>query len=242
MPEKQLLFDDDARTKLMRGVDHLGRVVGVTLGPSGRNGRRARVWALPVVCSDGVTIAKEVELPDVYENMGAQLVKEAASKTNDLVGDGTTTSVVLTQSIVREGFKNIAAGANGQSLKSGIDKAVATAVAEIGRISTSVQNQEQVRKVAALSAHEDGMAEMIADAMDKVGREGVITVEESKTLTDEIDVVEGMRLDRGYLSPHFVTDSDRMEVNLEEPLFLITDQKLSAASDIVPTLEKVEEA
>ena len=242
MPEKQLLFDDDARTKLMRGVDHLGRVVGVTLGPSGRNVLLSRVWALPVVCSDGVTIAKEVELPDVYENMGAQLVKEAASKTNDLVGDGTTTSVVLTQSIVREGFKNIAAGANGQSLKSGIDKAVATAVAEIGRISTSVQNQEQVRKVAALSAHEDGMAEMIADAMDKVGREGVITVEESKTLTDEIDVVEGMRLDRGYLSPHFVTDSDRMEVNLEEPLFLITDQKLSAASDIVPTLEKVAEA
>ena len=242
MPEKQLLFDDDARTKLMRGVDHLGRVVGVTLGPSGRNVLLSRVWALPVVCSDGVTIAKEVELPDVYENMGAQLVKEAASKTNDIVGDGTTTSVVLTQSIVRGGFKNIAAGANGQSLKSGIDKAVATAVAEISRISTSVQNQEQVRKVAALSAHEDAMADMIADAMDKVGREGVITIEESKTLTDEIDVVEGMRLDRGYLSPHFVTDSDRMEVNLEEPLFLITDQKLSSASDIVPTLEKVAEA
>ena len=242
MPEKQLLFDDDARTKLMRGVDHLGRIVGVTLGPSGRNVLLSRVWALPVVCSDGVTIAKEVELPDVYENMGAQLVKEAASKTNDIVGDGTTTSVVLTQSIVRGGFKNIAAGANGQSLKSGIDKAVATAVAEISRISTSVQNQEQVRKVAALSAHEDAMADMIAEAMDKVGREGVITVEESKTLTDEIDVVEGMRLDRGYLSPHFVTDSDRMEVNLEEPLFLITDQKLSSASDIVPTLEKVAEA
>ena len=242
MPEKQLLFDDDARTKLMRGVDHLGRVVGVTLGPSGRNVLLSRVWALPVVCSDGVTIAKEVELPDVYENMGAQLVKEAASKTNDLVGDGTTTSVVLTQSIVRGGFKNIAAGANGQSLKSGIDKAVTRAVAEIGRISISVQNQEQVRKVAALSAHEDAMADMIADAMDKGGREGVITVEESKTLTDEIDVVEGMRLDRGYLSPHFVTDSDRMEVNLEEPLFLITDQKLSSASDIVPTLEKVTEA
>ena len=242
MPEKRLLFDDDARTKLMRGVDHLGRVVGVTLGPSGRNVLLSRVWALPVVCSDGVTIAKEVELPDVYENMGAQLVKEAASKTNDIVGDGTTTSVVLTQSIVRGGFKNIAAGANGQSLKSGIDKAVATAVAEISRISTSVQNQEQVRKVAALSAHEDAMADMIAEAMDKVGREGVITVEESKTLTDEIDVVEGMRLDRGYLSPHFVTDSDRMEVNLEEPLFLITDQKLSSASDIVPTLEKVAEA
>ena len=242
MPEKQLLFNDDARTKLMRGVDHLGRVVGVTLGPSGRNVLLSRVWALPVVCSDGVTIAKEVELPDVYENMGAQLVKEAASKTNDIVGDGTTTSVVLTQSIVRGGFKNIAAGANGQSLKSGIDKAVATAVAEISRISTTVQNQEQVRKVAALSAHEDAMADMIAEAMDKVGREGVITVEESKTLTDEIDVVEGMRLDRGYLSPHFVTDSDRMEVNLEEPLFLITDQKLSSASDIVPTLEKVAEA
>ena len=242
MAEKQLLFDEEARTSLMRGVDKLGRLVGVTLGPSGRNVLLSRVWALPVVCSDGVTIAKEVELPDAYENMGAQLVKEAAAKTNDVVGDGTTTSVVLAQSIVRGGFKNIAAGANGQSLRTGIGKAVDAVIEEIARMSISVQDQEQVRRVAALSAHEQAMAGMIAEAMDKVGREGVITVEESKTLTDEIEVVEGMRLDRGYLSPHFVTDSDRMEVSLEEPLFLITDQKLSSTNDIVPTLEKVAQA
>ena len=242
MAEKQLLFDEDARTSLMRGVDKLGRLVGVTLGPSGRNVLLSRVWALPVVCSDGVTIAKEVELPDAYENMGAQLVKEAAAKTNDVVGDGTTTSVVLAQAIVRGGFKNIAAGANGQSLKTGINLAVGAVIEEIARRSISVEDQEQVRRVAALSAHEEAMAGMIAEAMDKVGREGVITVEESKTLTDEIDVVEGMRLDRGYLSPHFVTDPERMEVSLEEPLFLITDRKLSSTNDIVPTLEKVAQA
>ena len=242
MAEKQLLFDEEARASLMRGVDKLGRLVGVTLGPSGRNVLLSRVWALPVVCSDGVTIAKEVELPDAYENMGAQLVKEAAAKTNDVVGDGTTTSVVLAQSIVRGGFRNIAAGANGQSLKTGINLAVNAVIEEIARMSISVQDQEQVRRVAALSAHEEAMAGMIAEAMDKVGREGVITVEESKTLTDEIDVVEGMRLDRGYLSPHFVTDPDRMEVSLEEPLFLITDRKLSSTNDIVPTLEKVAQA
>jgi len=242
MADKQLIFDEEARTSLMRGVDKLGRLVGVTLGPSGRNVLLSRVWALPVVCSDGVTIAKEIELPDAYENMGAQLVKEAAAKTNDVVGDGTTTSVVLAQSIVRAGFKNIAAGANGQSLKTGINKAVAAVIEEIARMSISVVDQEQVHRVAALSAHEEAMAGLIAEAMDKVGREGVITVEESKTLTDEIDVVEGMRLDRGYLSPHFVTDSDRMEVSLEDPLFLITDRKLSSTSDIVPTLEKVAQA
>jgi len=242
MADKQLIFDEEARTSLMRGVDKLGRLVGVTLGPSGRNVLLSRVWALPVVCSDGVTIAKEVELPDAYENMGAQLVKEAAAKTNDVVGDGTTTSVVLAQAIVRAGFKNIAAGANGLSLKTGINKAIDAVVGEIARMSISVQDQEQVRRVAALAAHEEAMAGMIAEAMDKVGREGVITVEESKTLTDEIDVVEGMRLDRGYLSPHFVTDPDRMEVSLEEPLFLITDRKLSSTADIVPTLEKVAQA
>ena len=242
MAEKQLKFDDDARASLMRGVDKLGRLVGVTLGPSGRNVLLSRVWALPVVCSDGVTIAKEVELPDAYENMGAQLVKEAAAKTNDVVGDGTTTSVVLAQSIVQRGFKNIAAGASGQSLRTGINKAVASVIEEISRMSITVQDQEQVRRVAALSAHEEALAGMIAEAMDKVGREGVITVEESKTLNDEINVVEGMRLDRGYLSPYFVTDSERMEVSLDEPLFLITDRKLSSTNDIVPTLEMVAQA
>ena len=242
MPEKQLSFDETARASLMRGVDELGKVVGLTLGPSGRNVLLARVWALPVVCSDGVTVAKEVVLPDPYENMGAQLVKEAASKTNDVVGDGTTTSVVLARSIVRNGFRDVAAGASGISLRTGINKAVAAVVAEIGKMSSPVENREQVARVAALSAHEEAIADLIAEAMDKVGREGVITVEESKSLIDELDVVEGMRLDRGYLSPHFVTDAQRMEVALEQPLFLITDQKLSSANDIIPTLETVLEA
>ncbi len=242
MPEKQLSFDETARASLMRGVDELGKVVGLTLGPSGRNVLLARVWALPVVCSDGVTVAKEVVLPDPYENMGAQLVKEAASKTNDVVGDGTTTAVVLARSIVRNGFRDVAAGASGISLRTGISQAVAAVVAEIGKMSAPVENREQVARVAALSAHEEAIADLIAEAMDKVGREGVITVEESKSLIDELDVVEGMRLDRGYLSPHFVTDAQRMEVVLEQPLFLITDQKLSSANDIIPTLETVLEA
>jgi chaperonin GroEL len=242
MADKQLIFDDQARASLMRGVDELGRVVGLTLGPSGRNVLLNRMWSLPVVCSDGVTIAKEVELPDVYENMGAQLVKEAASKTNDVVGDGTTTSVVLAQSMVRGGFMNIAAGANGMSLKAGIDKAVAVVVREISHSAIPVENREQVARVAALSAHEESIAELIAEAMDKVGREGVITVEESKSMVDEMDIVEGMRLDRGYLSPHFVTDTDRMEVSLDNPLVLITDTKVSSVNDIVPTLEKVTQA
>ena len=242
MADKQLIFDTEARESLMRGVNQLGRVVGLTLGPSGRNVLLSRVWSLPVVCSDGVTIAKEIELPDAYENMGAQLVKEAAAKTNDSVGDGTTTSVVLTQTIVRHGFMNVAAGANGLSLKSGIDKAVAAVLSELAAMSVPVEDQQQIRRVAALSAHEEALASLIAEAMDKVGREGVITIEESKTLTDELEVVEGMRLDRGYLSPHFVTNADRMEVDLEEPLFLLTDQKVSSTNDIVPTLEKVAQA
>ena len=242
MADKQLIFDEQARASLMRGVDELGRVVGLTLGPSGRNVLLNRMWSLPVVCSDGVTIAKEVELPDVYENMGAQLVKEAASKTNDVVGDGTTTSVVLARSIVRNGFMNIAAGASGMNLKSGIDKAVKAVVAELSNIAIPVENREQVARVAALSAHEEAIAQLIADAMDKVGREGVITIEESKSMTDELDIVEGMRLDRGYLSAHFVTDAQRMEVSLDEPLILITDGKVSTVNDIVPTLEKVAQA
>ena len=242
MPEKQLIFDEDARQSLMSGVDQLGRVVALTLGPSGRNVILGRVWTLPVVCSDGVTIAKEVELPDPYENMGAQVVKEAAAKTNDVVGDGTTTSVVLARSIIQGGFMNVAAGANPLALKSGIDQAVSAVSSEISAQAVAVESREQVARVAALSAHEEAIAELIADAMDKVGREGIITVEESRGLTDELDVVEGMRLDRGYLSPHFITDADRMEVSLDEPLFLLTDQKLSSAADVVPTLEAVAQA
>ena len=239
MADKQLTFDEDARTSLMRGVEELGRVVGITLGPSGRNVILNRMFGLPVVCSDGVTIAKEVELPEPYENMGAQLVKEAASKTNDTVGDGTTTSVVLARAIVRQGFMNVAAGANGIALKSGIDKAIEAVDKELTKMATPVQGREQIARVAALSAHEEAIAGLIADAMDKVGRAGVITIEESKALEDELEVVEGVRLDRGYIAPHFITDAQRMEVVLEEPLFLLTDQKISSPNDIVPILEKV---
>ena len=239
MPEKQLIFDETARRSLMSGVNQLGRAVALTLGPSGRNVILGRVWTLPVVCSDGVTIAKEIELPDPYENMGAQVVKEAAAKTNDVVGDGTTTSVVLARSIIRSGFLNVAAGANPMALKSGIDQAVGAVNEAIGAQATAVESREQVARVAALSAHEDAIAELIADAMDQVGREGIITVEESRSLDDELEVVEGMRLDRGYLSPHFVTDTERMEASLDGPLFLLTDQKLSAAADVVPALEAV---
>jgi chaperonin GroEL len=242
MADKQLIFDETARSSLMRGVDELGRVVGLTLGPSGRNVLLARVWALPVVCSDGVTVAKEVVLPDPYENMGAQLVKEAAAKTNDVVGDGTTTSVVLARAIVKDGFMNVAAGASPLGLKSGIAKAVDAAVQELSKMAVPVEDREQIARVAALSAHEEAIAQLIAEAMDKVGREGVITVEESKSLNDELEIVEGMGLDRGYLSPHFVTDQQRMEVVLDEPLFLFTDQKVSSSNDIVPTLEKAVQA
>ena len=242
MADKQLTFDAEARTSLMRGVDQLCRVVGLTLGPSGRNVLLNRMFGLPLVCSDGVTIAKEVELPDPYENMGAQLVKEAASKTNDTVGDGTTTSVVLAQAIARDGFQNVAAGANGTALRIGIGKAVAAVAEELKKMATPVESRDQIARVAALSAHEEAIAGLLADAMDRVGRDGVITVEESQTLTDELDVVEGVRLDRGFLSPHFVTDAQRMEVTLDDPYFLITDQKISAANEIVPLMEKVIEA
>ena len=242
MPDKQLTFEEEARTSLMRGVDQLGRVVGLTLGPSGRNVLLSRMFTLPVVCSDGVTIAKEVELADPYENMGAQLVKEAASKTNDTVGDGTTTSVVLAQAIIRQGFMNVAAGASGSALKSGIDQAVQAVMEELKKMAIAVEGRTQISRVAALSAHEEAIAEKLADAMDKVGLDGVITIEESKTLTDELEFVEGVRIDRGYISPHFVTDTQRMEVALDEPLFLITDQKISAPDEIVPIMEAVIQA
>ena len=239
MADKQLAFEEDARTSLMRGVDQLGRVVGLTLGPSGRNVLLSRMFTLPVVCSDGVTIAKEVELADPYENMGAQLVKEAASKTNDMVGDGTTTSVVLAQAIIRQGFMNVAAGAGGTGLQSGIGQAVQAVVEELKKMAITVEGRTQIFRIAALSAHEEAIAEKLADAMEKVGLDGVITVEESKTLFDELEFVEGVRIDRGYISPHFVTDAQRMEVALDEPLFLITDQKISTPDDIVPLMEIV---
>jgi len=239
MADKQLTFDQDARTSLMRGINELSRVVGLTLGPSGRNVLLSRTFGLPVVCSDGVTIAKEIELPEPYENMGAQLVKEAAAKTNDQVGDGTTTSVVLAQALVRQGFLNVAAGANGMALKSGIDRAVKAVIEELKKMAVPVENREQIGWVATLSAHEDAIAKLLADAMDKVGRDGVITVEESKAMDDELEIVEGVRLDRGYVSPHFVTDTEGMQAALDDPVFLLTDQKISSPNDIVPIMEKV---
>ena len=242
MADKQVTFENPARISLMRGVDELTRVVGLTLGPSGRNVLLNRMFSAPVVCSDGVTIAKEVELPDPYENMGAQLVKEAASKTNDTVGDGTTTSVVLAQSLVRNGFMNVAAGANGLALKAGMAKAVEAVTGELEKMAIPVKDRDQIQRIAALSAHEEAIASLLAEAMDKVGRDGVITIEESKTLVDELDIVEGVRVDRGYISPHFINDAQRMEVALDEPLFLLTDQKVSASNDIVPVMEKVIEA
>ena len=239
MADKQLSFEEEARVSLLSGVEQLRRVVGLTLGPSGRNVMLSRMFGNPVVCSDGVTIAKEVELPDPYENLGAQLVKEAASKTNDAVGDGTTTSVVLADAMVHGGFKNVAAGANGMSLRTGIETAVDAVVAELREMAIPVEGREQVARVAALSAHEEAIAEQLANALEKVGRDGVVTIEESKSLSDELDFVEGVRIDRGYLSPHFVTDTQRMEVAIDRPYFLLTDQKVSSPSDLIGILEKM---
>ena len=242
MADKQLVFDEEARASLMRGVDELKRVVGITLGPSGRNVLLSRMFGLPIVCSDGVTVAKEVELEEPYENLGAQLVKEAAAKTNDAVGDGTTTSVVLTQSIVRNGFMNVASGANGIGIRDGVDMAVEAVVTELRNMAIPVEDKERVTRVAALSAHEEPIATLLADALDKVGRDGVVTIEESKSIEDDLEFVEGVRVDRGYLSPHFVSDTQRMEVAIDNPMFLITDQKISSPNEVVGIMEKMLQA
>ena len=239
MAGKQLTYSEDARRSLKSGIDTLADAVKITLGPRGRNVILDKKFGPPQVCSDGVTIAKEIELPDAFENMGAQLLKETASKTNDAAGDGTTTSVVLAQAIIGEGFKNVAAGANPMALKRGIDKAVEAVVGELKKMSTSVDSRDQIAQVAALSAHEDGIGQTIADAMEKVGKDGVITVEESKSLSDETEYVEGMQVDRGYTSPYFITNADRMETVIEDPSIIITDKKISAVSDLLPTLEKL---
>ena len=242
MAGKQLTYSEDARKSLKTGVDTLADAVKITLGPRGRNVILDKKFGPPQVCSDGVTIAKEIELPDPFENMGAQLLKESASKTNDTAGDGTTTSVVLAQSIINDGFRNVAAGANPMALKRGVDKAVGAIVAELKKMSTSVETRDQIAQVAALSAHEDEIGDTIADAMEKVGKDGVITVEESKGLSDETEFVEGMQIDRGYISPYFITNPDRMETVIEEPYILMTDKKISAVSDMLPTLEKLLQA
>jgi len=236
---KQLSYGEEARRSLKKGIDSLANAVKVTLGPRGRNVVLDKKFGPPSVCSDGVTIAKEIDLEDPYENMGAQLIKEAASKTNDVAGDGTTTATVLAQAIVGEGFKNIAAGTDPMALKKGIEKGVAAIVAEIKKIATPVSGEEQIAQVASLSAHDDEIGGLIAEVMGKVGKDGVITVEESKGIKYETEFVEGMEIDRGYISPYFVTNAERMEAVLEDPYILITDKKISAVSDLLPALEKI---
>jgi len=224
---------------MKKGIDTLANTVGVTLGPKGRNVVLDKKFGPPQVSSDGVTIAKEIELVDPYENIGAQMIKVAASKTNDVAGDGTTTATVLAQSIIHEGFKNIAAGTNPMALKRGVEKSVATLRDAVTKMATPVQGKEQIAQVATLSAHDEEMGKMIADVMEKVGKDGVITVEESKGISYEQEFVEGMQIDRGYISPYFVTNQERMEAILEDPYILITDKKISAIADILPALEKI---
>ena len=239
MPAKKLTYSEDARKSLRIGIDILADAVKITLGPKGRNVVLDKSFGPPQVCSDGVTIAKEIELPDSFENMGAQLLKEAATKTNDAAGDGTTTSVVLAQAIITDGFKNVTAGANPMAIKRGIERAVASVVGELQGMSQSVETRERIGQVASLSAHEEAIGETIAEAMEKVGKDGVITVEESKGLSDEIEYVEGMQVDRGYISPYFITNPDRMESVLEDPTIIITDKKISAVAELLPALEKL---
>ncbi len=236
---KQIKYGEDARRSLKNGIDSLTNAVKVTLGPRGRPVALDKKFGPPSVINDGVTIAKDIELPDPFENMGAQLVKEASTKTNDKCGDGTTTATVLAQAIVTEGFKNIAAGADAMALKHGIEKAVEAMVAELKKMSTPVTTKEQVAQVATISAADEQIGNLIAEVMDKVGKDGVITVEESKGLQFETDFVEGMQFDRGYISPYFVTNADQMKTELEDPYILITDKKISAISDLLPVLEKV---
>jgi chaperonin GroEL len=239
MPAKKLVYSDEARKSLRVGIETLADAVKVTLGPKGRNVVLDKKFGPPQVCSDGVTIAKEIELPDAFENMGAQLLKEAATKTNDAAGDGTTTSIVLAQAIINEGFKNVTAGSNPLAIKRGIEKAVNTVVEELKKMSQPVETRERIAQVACLSAHEDAIGQTIAEAMEKVGKDGVITVEESKGLSDEIEYVEGMEFDRGYISPYFITNADRMEAVIEDASIIITDKKVSAVADLLPALEKL---
>jgi chaperonin GroEL len=240
---KILKYDEDARRGLEDGVDRLANTVRVTLGPKGRNVVVDKKWGAPTITNDGVTIAKEIELEDPVENMGAQMVKEVASKTNDVAGDGTTTATVLAQSLFKKGMQAVAAGSNPMAMKRGIEKAVAAAVDSIKSQSRDVEGREQIAMVAAISANNDPeIGEMVAEAMDKVGKDGVITVEESNTFGMELELVEGMQFDKGYISPYFVTDQDRMEAVLEDPYILVAQQKISSVRDLLPILEKVIQA
>ena len=239
MSAKQIAFGEDARRRLKIGVDVLSNAVGTTLGPKGRNVALDRKFGSPTITHDGVTVAKEIELEDPFENMGAQLLKEAATKTNDIAGDGTTTSTVLAHAMVTDGLKSLAAGSNPMLLKRGIQDAAKTVAEAIGKQSIDVTTKEEIAAVAAISAQDREIGELIAEVMDKVGKDGVITVEESKGLEFETEYVEGMQFDRGYISPYFVTDPENMEAVVEEPYVLIHDKKISAATDIVPILEKL---
>ncbi len=236
---KQIIFEDAARERLKAGVDALANAVKTTLGPKGRNVALDKKWGSPTVTHDGVTVAKEIELEDPFENMGAQLLKEAATKTNDVAGDGTTTATVLAQAIVTEGLKNVTAGANPMLLKRGIEAGRDAIVQAIKDMATPVSGKDGISQVASISAADKTIGDLIAEVMDKVGKDGVITVEESKGLEFETEYVEGMQLDRGYLSPYFVTNPERMEAVIEDPYILITDKKISSAQDIVPVLEKL---
>jgi chaperonin GroEL len=239
MAAKELLFDEYARRALERGANALADAVKVTLGPKGRNVVLDKKFGSPTITNDGVTIAKEIELPNHFENMGAQLVKEVASKTNDIAGDGTTTATVLAQAIIREGLRNVAAGSNPLAIKRGIEQAVETTVAELKKMARKVETKEEIAQVASISAKDKSIGLIIADAMEKVTKDGVITVEESKTTKTELELKEGMQFDKGYISPYMVTDAERMEATLSDPYLLITERKISAIADILPLLEKV---
>ena len=240
MAAKEVRFGDDARTKMLKGVNILANAVKVTLGPKGRNVVLDKSFGAPTITKDGVSVAKEIELEDKFENMGAQMVKEVASKANDEAGDGTTTATVLAQSIVTEGLKSVAAGMNPMDLKRGIDKAVVAATSELHRISQSVAGSKEIAQVGTISANSDStIGDIISEAMEKVGKDGVITVEEAKSADTSLDVVEGMQFDRGYLSPYFVTDQDSMEANLEEPYIILVEKKVSNMKDLLPVLEQI---
>ena len=238
MPAKEIIQDEEAQQALLRGIDQVANAVRLTLGPKGHNVILEKKWGAPVVTNDGVAIAKEVELPESFENMGAQLIKEAATKTNDATGDGTTTSTVLAQAIVRDGMKNVAAGADPMAIKHGLDKSVEVVVSELKKLSIPVEGRAHLSQIAGISADDPEIGEMLADVMEKVGRDGVITVEESKGVESETEFVEGMNFDRGYISPYFVTNPERMEAVIENPYILVTDQKISSTADLVPLLEK----
>jgi chaperonin GroEL len=239
MAAKQLVFDEQARRALERGANILADAVKVTLGPKGRNVVLDKKFGSPTITNDGVTIAKEIELPDPFENMGAQLVKEVASKTNDIAGDGTTTATVLAQAIIREGLRNVTAGSNPLLIKRGIEKAVQLAVAEMESFKKDVDTKEKIAQVASISANDQEIGDLISQAMEKVGKDGVITVEESRTLKTEVETKDGMQFDKGYISPYMVTDSERMEAVLDNPYILVTERKIAAIADILPLLEKV---